>query len=130
MDLRRRLIPAYLFVCVAIVAAEERYLRDRFGADFEAYCRDVPRWLPRLSGLRSTLADHSFNWRRVVLKEYGTPLGWISAWGLLVLWSLSCRQRRRRLAQRPAVIVSMMSIMLAFWIVARISKKSRRWDSA
>ena len=44
-------IPFYAFVCAAIVAAEERYLRDRFGADFDAYCRDVPRWLPRLSGI-------------------------------------------------------------------------------
>ena len=125
------LIPAYLFVCVAIVAAEERYLRDRFGADFDAYCRDVPRWLPRLSGIRSTLADHSFNWRRVVLKEYGTPLGWTWAWGVLVLWSLD-RSDSGVGAYRTAslVIVLVMSIMLAFWIAARISKKSRRWDSA
>ena len=125
------LIPAYMFVCVAIVAAEESYLRDRFGGDFDAYCRDVPRWLPRLSGIRSTLADHSFNWRRVVIKEYGTPLGWTWAWGVLVLWSLN-RSDSGVGAYRTAslVIVLVMSIMLAFWIAARISKKSRRWDSA
>ena len=124
-------IPFYAFVCAAIVAAEERYLRDRFGADFEAYCRDVPRWLPRLSGLAATLADHSFNWRRVVLKEYGTPLGWISAWGLLVLWNLA-QDEGGLLAQRPAVvtIASIMTAMLAFWVFARYTKKSRRWGSA
>ena len=40
-------IPFYAFVCAAIVAAEERYLRGRFGADFDAYCRDVPGALER-----------------------------------------------------------------------------------
>jgi hypothetical protein len=123
-------IPFYAFVCAAIVAAEERYLRDRFGADFDAYCRDVPRWLPRLSGIRSTLADHSFNWRRVVIKEYGTPLGWIWAWGVLVLWNLS-RSGADATANRPAVIVvaTVMAAILMFWILARIVKKSRRWGA-
>ena len=124
------LVPLYVFVCVAIVAAEERYLRERFGAAFDAYCRDVPRWLPRLSGLRSTLADHHFNWRRVVLKEYGTPLGWISAWGLLVLWNLA-RAEGGLLAHRPAVftVATITTAILAFWVFARYTKKSRRWGS-
>jgi protein-S-isoprenylcysteine O-methyltransferase Ste14 len=125
------LIPFYAFVCVAIVAAEERYLRQRFGADFDAYCRAVPRWLPRLSGIGATLADHEFNWRRVVLKEYGTPLGWTLTWGVLVLWNLA-RAEGGIDAHRAAVVVvvAIMSTMLAFWIVARITKKSGRWVSA
>ena len=123
-------IPLYALVCAAIVAAEERYLRSRFGADFEAYCRDVPRWLPRLSGIRSTLADHSFNWRRVVIKEYGTPLGWIWAWGVLVVWNLG-RSDGGVATNRPAlvVVVAVMAAILAFWVFARITKKSRRWGS-
>ena len=33
----------------AVVALkEERDLRQAFGAQFEAYCRDVPRWIPRI----------------------------------------------------------------------------------
>lgn len=31
-----------------VVRVEEPELRQRFGADYEAYCRRVPRWLPRL----------------------------------------------------------------------------------
>jgi hypothetical protein len=123
-------VPFYAFVCAAIVAAEERYLRGRFGADFDAYCRDVPRWLPRLSGIGTTLADHRFNWRRVVLKEYGTPLGWIMAWGVLVYWNLG-RSDGGLAAHRDATVAvaTIMSTMLAFWVYARVVKKSRRWGS-
>ena len=31
----------------AVVLLEERELRERFGAEYEAYCRRVPRWIPR-----------------------------------------------------------------------------------
>ena len=32
---------------------EEPKLRQRFGADYEHYCRQVPRWIPRLTPYRS-----------------------------------------------------------------------------
>jgi protein-S-isoprenylcysteine O-methyltransferase Ste14 len=36
-----------------VVFVEEPGLRRRFGPSYEAYCRRVPRWLPRLgSGAR------------------------------------------------------------------------------
>ena len=34
-----------------VVLYEEPTLRRRFGAEYEAYCRRVPRWWPRLSAL-------------------------------------------------------------------------------
>jgi protein-S-isoprenylcysteine O-methyltransferase Ste14 len=41
------------FVAVAVVALfvpfyEEPTLRKMFGADYEEYCKNVPRWLPRI----------------------------------------------------------------------------------
>lgn len=56
----------------AIVAAEEHYLSRTFGAAYQAYCRDVPRWRIRLARLREVLAKSTFNWRRVVIKDYAT----------------------------------------------------------
>lgn len=125
------LIPVYVFICIAIVAAEERYLSGRFGGDFDAYCRDVPRWLPRLSGIRGTLADHQFDWRRVVIKEYGTPLGWTWTWGVLVLWGLHRSDGGIGVYRNASLaVVVVMSMMLVFWIAARVAKKSRRWEAA
>ena len=37
-----------LAVAVFVMAYEEPTLRRMFGADYEAYCRNVPRWIPRL----------------------------------------------------------------------------------
>jgi protein-S-isoprenylcysteine O-methyltransferase Ste14 len=37
-----------LTVMVFVQAFEEPVLRGKFGADYEEYCRNVPRWVPRL----------------------------------------------------------------------------------
>ena len=36
-----------LTVVVFVMAYEEPTLRRKFGADYDEYCRNVPRWLPR-----------------------------------------------------------------------------------
>jgi protein-S-isoprenylcysteine O-methyltransferase Ste14 len=81
-------VPLGLFMYTSIVAAEEDYLQHRFGAAFSAYCRDVPRWWPRLNGLAATLHSMQFRWRRVIVKEYGTPFGWISVIVLIALYNV------------------------------------------
>ena len=37
------------FACAAlfVMVYEEPLLRQKFGAEYEAYCRQVPRWIPR-----------------------------------------------------------------------------------
>ena len=30
-----------------VLLVEEPMLRHKFGEDYRAYCRDVPRWIPR-----------------------------------------------------------------------------------
>jgi protein-S-isoprenylcysteine O-methyltransferase Ste14 len=39
------LVPTLLAVQHFVIAPEERYLRRRFGAEYEAYARRVRRWL-------------------------------------------------------------------------------------
>jgi hypothetical protein len=67
---------AYSFMYQCVTLAEEAYLRNKFGASFDEYCRRVPRWLPRLKGLGETLSRSEFRWRRVLVKGYSEPLGW------------------------------------------------------
>jgi protein-S-isoprenylcysteine O-methyltransferase Ste14 len=62
----------YVIVYQCIVLAEEAYLAAKFGDAYRAYCRDVPRWIPKLGGFREATAGMRFNVRRVVLKDYTT----------------------------------------------------------
>jgi protein-S-isoprenylcysteine O-methyltransferase Ste14 len=119
-------IPLTAFVYRAIVAAEEDFLRRKFGAGFDEYCRNVPRFVPRLSGLPETFASMQFRWRRVIVKEYGTPTAWILVWcGILAfnLWRHGGLASHADVSQRLQVLAV---VAVLGWIVARFLKKSRR----
>jgi protein-S-isoprenylcysteine O-methyltransferase Ste14 len=117
-------VPAFCFIYAAIVAAEEQFLRAKFGAGFEAYARDVPRWGVRFRGLGTTLAGSHFHWRRVLIKEYGTITAWLAGISLLGFY------HTQRTDDEPAVIAPLLLLTVAvaavFWLVARWLKKSRR----
>jgi len=78
-------VPFFLFIYRVIVAAEENFLHQKFGADFDAYCRRVNRFLPKLSGIAKTCQGMEFNWRRLLIKEYGSTYAWVAAAGALML---------------------------------------------
>ena len=71
------MMPLFLFIYQAIVLAEEDFLRKKFGAGFDNYCRDVNRWWPSLRGIGSTLRSMEFNWKRWILKEHTTQIIWL-----------------------------------------------------
>jgi protein-S-isoprenylcysteine O-methyltransferase Ste14 len=68
-------IPLYFivfgFMYRRIVAEEEEFLANRFGAEFAGYCRNVPRWFPRAMSLRRVLTFGS----NLHVKEFGTTSG-------------------------------------------------------
>jgi protein-S-isoprenylcysteine O-methyltransferase Ste14 len=97
-------------VHVGIVAAEEHFLRGKFGAQYEAYCAQVPRIVPRLTGLTRTLEGVRFNWPRVIEKEYMEPVDWVSAAAIVSLISL---WRFDQLRTEPELLVLMLTIILA-----------------
>ena len=75
----------FLFIYQAIVLAEEHFLRGKFGADFDAYCSKVNRWIPSLKGIGATFSSMEFNWKRWVLKEYTTQFIWLAGIALLII---------------------------------------------
>jgi len=119
-------VPMFTFIYIAIVAAEENFLRGKFGAAFDSYCRDVPRWAVRLQGLGATLSSMEFNWKRVIVKEYGTPFGWII--GICVIVIENLWEEGNGLAEDWSVVYAVISIVIAavlFWITARALKKTK-----
>jgi protein-S-isoprenylcysteine O-methyltransferase Ste14 len=80
------LIPFFLFVYQALVAAEEAYLRERFGKDYDDYCARVNRFVPRLNKILEALAGTRFDWRRTLKKDLGTITGLTIGLILMPLW--------------------------------------------
>jgi protein-S-isoprenylcysteine O-methyltransferase Ste14 len=67
--------PFFLLVYVSIVFEEERFLREKFGTEYEEYCRNTARFLPKVRGLAQTIKQHRFDWKKIVKKEFGTIFG-------------------------------------------------------
>jgi len=65
-------VPAFCFIYQAIVLAEENYLRNKFGANYDLYCKRVNRWIPNLTGLSQTFSSMKFDWDRYLKNEYNT----------------------------------------------------------
>jgi len=116
---------AYSFMYQAVTLAEEAYLRDKFGAAFDDYCRDVPRWWPRLRGLAETFAKTRFNWARVLTKEYSAPLGWTLPIVLIGIYNI---HSTTGLEQRPFAVAALWSVLgcaFGFWVILGLMKKTR-----
>lgn len=119
-------IPFFAFAYLSIIAAEELYLGEKFGAVYADYCRRVPRALPSFRGLGRTLEGMEFDWKRLIRKEYGSTYAGVCAVLVLIVWEHYVWQGTP--GERPALLGA-----LAVWIpatlaylVARHLKKSGR----
>lgn len=118
--------PFFVFLYRAIVAAEEDFLHGEFGPAFERYCHDVARWIPDPRRLQRAVAGMSFNWRRVVLKEYGTIAAWtLTVSALLIVQELEFASYAERSVE-ILVLLAVMVTIVSLWGLARWLKLSRR----
>ena len=115
---------AYSFMYHAVVLAEEEYLRQKFGATFDEYCRLTPRWLPRVRGLRATFADSAFDWVRVITKEYSAPLGWTLPIVAIGLYNMSRIADADQSPVKQAFLIVVASAAAILWLTAGWLKKS------
>jgi protein-S-isoprenylcysteine O-methyltransferase Ste14 len=116
----------FLVGYVAIVAAEEVFLRGKFGAQYDAYAMRVPRWRIRLGDFRSSMEGLSFSWRRVVLKEYNSAAFWISSAFALMLADSLLYQPWGSHTSRHTALASAITLTLLAWGVVRWLKKTKR----
>ena len=107
---------------IAIIAAEETFLAEKFGAEYEDYCARVNRWLPRLGGLRATMQGMAFNWRRVILKDYASAYTWMMAVLLLLTYESYCAGEAG--SDWLPLLIAAMALTGSF-LLARWLKKSR-----
>ena len=116
----------YLTAYHAIVAAEEAYLRDRFGGEFDLYCAEVPRWAVRWRGLGATMGSMEMNWKRMVQKDYGTAYFWLAGAAVLLLVErLRAGVTGYADASAAAPLAALAALTAVFFVVWRL--KRARW---
>jgi protein-S-isoprenylcysteine O-methyltransferase Ste14 len=114
------------FGLFSMACAEETFLRAKFGREYDAYAARVPRFIPRLRGLRETLSRFSFDWKRVVRKEYGTTFSWITtAVALLALERIRWDGLVGATAALRLLAPTWLGVAL-LWVTARRLKQTRR----
>ncbi len=122
-------LPLYYGGLFSIIKAEESFLRGKFGAAYEAYCRTSNRFWPRRQGLRATLASMRYDWKRALRKEYGTTMTWLSIAIFLLIWERVHYFGYEQAKGSIHVLLACYVPVLAYWGGVRWLKKTRRLRS-
>src|SRR5690348_12039244 len=117
------MIPFFLFVYQAIVLAEENFLRNKFGEQFNNYCSRVNRWVPDLKGMGTTFSSMHFNWKRYINKEHTTTFIWLCGIVLLLLFYYP-QLTHYNTHYRNNLLIIVLSFLLLIYIIIRVIKKS------
>src|SRR5690606_12075450 len=115
-------IPLFLFIYQAIVLAEENFLRNKFGEQFDAYATRVHRWLINPSGLGRTLSEMHFLWKRWLIKEYNTQVIWLTGIAVILFFTYSHWQWEPDTRNRWFVFV--LLVLAIYYLTVRYFKKS------
>lgn len=123
-------VPFFAWVYLAITTAEETYLRDKFGAAYDDYARWVNRFIPDFRGIKDSLSEFEYDWRRALVKEYNTlcfTLGILLsllAWKIVYLYGYAGHETIVRLLSGALIPLAV------FYATVRHLKKTRRLQPA
>ena len=119
-------LPFFLFVYQALIAAEEAYLQVTFGAEYARYCALVNRLLPAFGRIRQTLGGLRYDWRSAVRQELSTLAGLLTGLTLLPVWRTYFLEGfdAAKVKAPTALIVELLVLFLYGLLIAL--KKRRR----
>lgn len=119
-------MPLFLLIYQAIILAEEHFLRNKFGSQFDQYCSRVNRWIPSLKGLSKTFSCMEFKWRRWLIKEYNTQFIWLTGITLIILFKYPELTAYSN-GKRNLLLGIILPLLVGFYISIRYLKKSGKW---
>lgn len=118
--------PLFLLFWQAIVLAEENYLRNKFGQQYDEYCRRVNRWLINFKGIVKTFNSMEFKWRRVIIREYNSTYIWMTGAVLIVMKHFYLHGHQFDFEKNLTVFIAILVGLLILYLFARYLKKSRK----
>lgn len=118
-------IPLFLFIYQAIVLAEENFLRNKFGASFEMFCKTVNRWVPDFRGITATFKGATFKWKRWILKEHTTQYIWLNGIVLILLLKYP-ELTGGDTTYRNRLLIIIIPVLLFIYLFVRVMKKTRK----
>ena len=118
--------PLFLFFWQAIVLAEENFLRNKFGQQYDDYCSRVNRWVPNLKGIGTTINSMEFKWRRVIIREYNSTYIWMTGAVLIVMKHYYFHNNQFDFKNNIATFIIILVLLLLMYLFARYLKKSRK----
>jgi protein-S-isoprenylcysteine O-methyltransferase Ste14 len=119
----------FALLFLSITAAEETFLHGKFGEPYDDYCRRVNRFVPNFRGVRASTADMTYDWPRLLRKEYGTWFLYYSAVLGMIAYAEIVRLSRagtlndasRIAVTDPVLLVWLPGVIV--WILLRVLKK-------
>jgi len=118
--------PLFLVFWQAIVLAEENYLRNKFGGQYNEYCKRVNRWLINFNGFGKTLRSMQFKWKRVIIREYNSTYIWMTGAVLIVMKHFYFHNDQFDFHKNLPVFISILVLLLLLYLLARYLKKSKK----
>lgn len=118
-------IPLFLFIYQSIVLAEEYFLRNKFGSEFDAYTKRVHRWLINPIGLVRTVSDMHFSWKRWLIREYNTQVVWMLC--IVVILVFKYTHWHWDIATRNTWFIIAVLVLACYYGTIRYLKKSGKW---
>jgi len=119
------IVPLVIFFYQAIVMAEEDFLRRQFDHEFEEYTHSVNRWIPGLKRIGKSFGSMTFNWRRVVLKEFNTTFI-VLLGALLVLMKNIYKTDKKLFSDCFPYSIVIFIILIVVYLVILYLKKSKK----
>jgi protein-S-isoprenylcysteine O-methyltransferase Ste14 len=118
------------FAYASIVASEENFLVGKFGVAYLDYCRRVGRWWPDFAKFAEATQGMRFDWRRVVINDYGTVFAWVTGAALLFAYEGAYHEGLAGAEVRLLAAAGLILIMGALALAIRHLKKSGRLTPA
>jgi protein-S-isoprenylcysteine O-methyltransferase Ste14 len=108
-----------------IVLAEESFLRERHGAEYDEYCGRVNRWLPCFHGYAPP--GRPFAWRKVFYKENDSCFNLLFAALMILAWKERYFSGRIR---HPLLYIGAGLALVLFYAWVKILKKKHAAKAA